>query len=115
MDNLKHSLDEERAAPEILAFIQSFSQYVYKSNKSREAEHHSDSLWVPKWAGDFFWEKLSSLQECASKSSTQPGGSSTSFIRQKPTSSSAIGMSATWQMPRETTQWLHQVQGDVQK
>lgn len=57
MDNLKHSSDEERAAPEMLASFQSSSQCVYKKNKFREAEHYSDSLWVPTCAGDLFGGK----------------------------------------------------------
>lgn len=57
MDNLKHSPDEKRAAPEVLASVQSSSLCVYKRNKSREAEHYSDSLWAPTCVGDLFWGK----------------------------------------------------------
>lgn len=39
--------DKERAVPETLASIQSSSQYVYESTKSREAENYSDFSGVP--------------------------------------------------------------------
>lgn len=64
MDNLKHSPDVERAAPEMLASFQSTSQCVYKRNKPREAEPFSDSLWVPTCAGDLFWGNKFTARVC---------------------------------------------------
>lgn len=58
IDNLKHSPDEERAAPETLTSIQSSSQYVYKVTSPEKLKTIQIPYGFQRCAGDSFWEKV---------------------------------------------------------